>query len=69
MPLMSAPPSFETLAMLKALQGAVVKCLDKKQKLGQYAVFWRNGQVVMVGPDAPTIIQQAVGQPSGGQYR
>lgn len=39
--------------MLRALQQAVVKNLEKKQKLGQYAVVWRNGRPVQTGPDAP----------------
>lgn len=49
----SAPPSPQAQAMLKALQTAVAKSLDKKQKLGQYAVIWQNGQPVRTGSDAP----------------
>ena len=43
----------ETLAMLTALQLAVTKALDKKQKLGQYMVTWENGRPVLKGADAP----------------
>jgi hypothetical protein len=39
--------------MLRALQDAVAKSLEKKQKLGQYAVVWHNGRPVQTGPDAP----------------
>lgn len=39
--------------MLKALQTAVANNLEKKQKLGQYAVIWQNGQPVQYGSDAP----------------
>ncbi|MGZ8190275.1 MAG: hypothetical protein ACXWTS_03495 [Methylococcaceae bacterium] len=39
------PPSKGALAALAALQSAVTKALDKKQKLGHYAVFWKNGEV------------------------
>lgn len=49
----SAPPSPQAQAMLKALQTAVANSLDKKQKLGQYAVIWHNGQPVQTGSDAP----------------
>lgn len=53
MTITSAPPSPQAQAMLKALQTAVAKSLDRKQKLGQYAVIWRNGQPVQSGADAP----------------
>lgn len=46
-------PSPQTLAMLTALQLAVTKALDKKQKLGQYMVTWENGRPVSKGADAP----------------
>jgi hypothetical protein len=54
MTLISAPPSPEAQAMLEALQAAVAKTLEEKQKLGQYAVFWQDGRPVQIGPDAPT---------------
>lgn len=49
----SAPPSAQAQAMLQALQAAVAKSLDKKRKLGQYAVVWQNGQPLQTGADAP----------------
>ncbi len=39
------PPSAEALMVLSALQSAVTKTLDKKQRLGHYAVVWKNGEV------------------------
>lgn len=30
--------------MLAALQGAVRKCLERKQRLDQYAVIWKDGK-------------------------
>jgi hypothetical protein len=53
MTITSAPPSPQAQAMLKALRAAVANSLDKKQKLGQYAVIWQNGQPVQAGTDAP----------------
>lgn len=47
----SAPPSQQTQAMLKALQLAVAKSLEKKRRLGQYAVVWDNGQAVKTDGD------------------
>lgn len=48
----SAPPSPEALAILQALQTAVSNALEKKRRLGQYAVFWQDGQPVKVWGDA-----------------
>ena len=39
MTITSAPPSLQAQAMLKALQTAVSNTLDKKQRLGHYAVI------------------------------
>ncbi|MEI6068457.1 MAG: hypothetical protein WCP96_14030 [Methylococcaceae bacterium] len=49
----SVPPSPEALAILKALQAAVSKNLDKKKRLGHYAVIWKDGGPVLMGDDAP----------------
>lgn len=38
---------------LECLREAVAEALERKRKLGQYAVFWRDGRVVFEGPDAP----------------
>ena len=38
---------------LAALQRAVTRALDRKRRLGQYAVFWEDGRVIFDGPDAP----------------
>ena len=38
---------------LAALQRAVTRVLDRKRRLGQYAVFWEDGRVIFDGPDAP----------------
>lgn len=49
---MAPPGRFEEEA-LAALQRAVSRALDRKRRLGQYAVFWRDGRAVFDGPDAP----------------
>lgn len=33
---------------------AVTRALDRKRRLGQYAVFWEDGRETFDGPDAPT---------------
>lgn len=40
---------------LDALKRAVAEALERKRKLGQYAVFWRDGEAVCIGPDAPPL--------------
>lgn len=38
---------------LEALQEAVKQALERKKRLGQYAVIWRDGKPVITGDDAP----------------
>lgn len=38
---------------LQALREAVAEALEKKRRLGQYAVFWEDGRIVLRGEDAP----------------
>ena len=40
---------------LDALKRAVAEALERKRRLGQYAVVWREGRAVCVGPDAPAL--------------
>lgn len=46
-------PSADGQRLLEKLQQAVDKTLEKKRRLGQYAVTWKNGKPVMTGEDAP----------------
>jgi hypothetical protein len=43
----------KTQAMLDCLQQAVADTLERKRRLGQYAVFWSEGAAIAVGEDAP----------------
>jgi len=36
---------------LDALRSAVAEALERKRRLGQYAVIWRDGQVVRIEPE------------------
>ena len=36
---------------LEALRRAVAEALERKRQLGEYAVIWRDGQVVRLEPD------------------
>ena len=43
----------EGLWQLETLRQAVSKTLERKRRLGQYAVIWKNGKPVIMGEDAP----------------
>lgn len=53
MNLIKEQPSQESLIVLAALQESVTNALERKRKLGHYAVMWENNQVVYKGDDAP----------------
>ncbi len=46
-------PSEESKLILESLQKAVDMALEKKRRLGQYAVVWRDGKPIFIGEDAP----------------
>ncbi len=46
------PPSAEALQVLDALRQAVAQALDRKRRLGQYAVVWEDGRVQLLRGDA-----------------
>ena len=48
---MSKPLKPEDRKVLEILNRAVLRALDRKRKLGQYAVMWRDGKVVDVPPE------------------
>jgi len=48
----SNQPSEETSATLAALRKAVKNTLDRKRRLGQYAVVWRDGKPALLDEDA-----------------
>lgn len=48
----SLPQSVQNV--LDALQQAITAELDRKARLGHYVAIWQDGQVVLLGPDAPT---------------
>jgi hypothetical protein len=46
-------PSPEGQRLLESLRQAVGKILEKKRRLGQYTVTWKDGKPVIQGEDAP----------------
>ena len=57
---MKTTPSKEGQVMLDSLQKAITHALEKKRRLGQYAVIWRDGKPVMMGEDAPKVSENPV---------
>ncbi len=55
--------SEEGQVMLDSLQEAVTQALEKKRRLGHYAVVWRDGKAVMIGEDAPKSSENSVKLP------
>ena len=41
--------------VLETLARAVAEALERKRRLGQYAVVWREGRAMCIGPDAPDV--------------
>jgi hypothetical protein len=50
---------------LDALQRAVTEELERKRRLGQYAVVWQDGKVVCVGGDDAPAPQEHRGAAAG----
>jgi hypothetical protein len=50
------PPSEKSQQTLEIMKQAVAKALEKKKRLGQYAVFWEDGRPVLIGEDAPQML-------------
>ncbi len=60
MSIQSSPTlSPETQAMLDCLQQAVTNTLERKRRLGQYAVLWSGDAAIAVGEDAPIQLKAA----------
>lgn len=48
-------PSNTAKKALASLQKAVTQALDVKRKMGHYSVTWDDGNIVLVGDDAPKL--------------
>lgn len=46
------PP--DTQKILETLKQVAADTLERKRRLGHYAVLWRDGKPVIVGDDAPS---------------
>ncbi|WP_262966884.1 hypothetical protein [Methylobacter psychrophilus] len=48
-------PSEKSRIILSSLKEAVANALEKKRKLGQYAVVWEDNKLIYKGEDAPQV--------------
>ncbi len=46
-------PSQDSQKMLDTLKDAVKQALERKKRLGQYAVVWADNKPVIIGDNAP----------------
>lgn len=46
-------PSKDGQVLLQTLQQVVKQTLERKKRLGEYVVIWKDGKPVTVGDDAP----------------
>lgn len=50
-------PSQDSLRILESLRTAVAKALERKRRLGQYAVIWQDGKIVRINPLSEQVMQ------------
>ena len=50
--LLKEKPSEEGRVMLDTLKQAVTHALEKKRRLGQYAVIWKEGKAIRMGEES-----------------
>ena len=49
--------SKETQTMLATLKKVATDTLERKRRLGEYAVIWQDGKPVAIGDDAPVLFK------------
>lgn len=45
----------KTRIIAASLEKAATQALERKRRLGHYAVLWKDGKIVLEGEDAPNI--------------
>ena len=46
-------PTARSIEILNTLRTVAAETLEKKRRLGQYAVIWDNNKPVLIGDDKP----------------
>jgi hypothetical protein len=53
-------PDQETQSILDCLRQTAAKTLERKRRLGHYAVIWQNHKAVTIGEDAPSALHESI---------
>lgn len=53
----------ETQKTLDALRKVAADTLERKRRLGHYAVIWRDGKPIAIGEDAPDHLTVTASEP------
>ena len=63
--------STEDQQILDALRSAVTEALERKRRLGQYAVIWQDGKPVIIGGESSEMVpsDQATIKPAPSELR
>ena len=54
----NSTPDPDTQAMLECLRQTAEKTLERKRRLGHYAIIWKNNAPIAIGEDAPIELQE-----------
>ncbi|MEQ1529583.1 MAG: hypothetical protein ABL925_09715 [Methylococcales bacterium] len=57
-------PDQDTQNMLDCLRQTVTNTLERKRRLGHYAVLWQDNAPIAIGDDAPADLQPLTVQPT-----
>lgn len=55
---MKQPLPADTQAMLNCLQKTIHETLERKRRLGQYAIIAENGRIIKLQPDSQTVNEE-----------
>ncbi|MDN3523333.1 hypothetical protein [Halomonas ramblicola] len=59
----------DTQELLDCLRATATETLERKRRLGHYAVVWRDGRPVLIGEDAPdSPYRQLTDEPPQGEH-
>lgn len=60
MTIVPSQPSDQAKAILESLRLAVHETLERKQRLGQYAVIWEDGELRLIGAESDHAAPKAI---------
>lgn len=64
---MTSTPDQKTQSILDCLRQSVAQTLERKRRLGHYAVIWQDHGPMAIGEDAPSTLLESVQNPNSNQ--